>query len=369
MASSHLDMTLYVIAPKFKDDSPSQSVTLKPGHGWAAGSWKVTLAFINRSKLRVTVFWDRKGSQAFIKFQSMRIIPRSNFLKVATTVMLDWKSQNLAWDESYSAEVTVPVANILEDDQYNFTIVFSTEADLLRSFFHSSLRGLASADSCSRAYTHAYVQGESAHRFANEGSRFGRCLLSLSPPIRCAPTSVSGLIVFLLSQHESLAHLIQEAKTLHSLGAIELAKDIADGDADVESDAETLDTFSDNSLYKAARPVTKVSPIDPASRAPLVIKVDAVSLATFCVMLQYIYTGEVDRAVDSTRFVLSDTNKASLVWRDSAGKVKDSVDWRPLGQDSPWRLKNVTWKELKDAAVHFGLTDLQVMAEQRLLFD
>lgn len=264
--------------------------------------------------------------------------------------------------------MTVPVANILEDDQYNFTIVFSTEADLLRSFFTpASVAWPAPTPAAELTRTPMSKEKALIALLMKDPGSVDVCFTFTADKM-CSNIGLWAHC-FLLSQHESLAHLIQEAKTLHSLGAIELAKDIADGDADVESDAETLDTFSDNSLYKAARPVTKVSPIDPASRAPLVIKVDAVSLATFCVMLQYIYTGEVDRAVDSTRFVLSDTNKASLVWRDSAGKVKDSVDWRPLGQDSPWRLKNVTWKELKDAAVHFGLTDLQVMAEQRLLFD
>ncbi|KAG9073266.1 hypothetical protein KI688_001058 [Linnemannia hyalina] len=61
------------------------------------------------------------------------------------------------------------------------------------------------------------------------------------------------------------------------------------------------------------------------------------------------YTNKIDRAV------LSETDKASLVWCDSAGKTKGSVGWRPLNQKTPWLLKNVTWKELKYSAVHYGL--------------
>lgn len=169
---------------------------------------------------------------------------------------------------------------------------------------------------------------------------------------------------FLLSQHESFAKAIQDAITVQSLGDMVLAdtKSAEDVDSDLES-ASNLSVDTAITETGAARAMS----VGAASKE-LFIKVDTISLATFCVMLYYIYTGDIDRTVDATRFVLSDTNKVSLVWRDSAGKVEESADWRPLDQDSPWRLKDVTWNELKDAAVHFGLADLQVIAEQRIQF-
>jgi hypothetical protein len=83
-------------------------------------------------------------------------------------------------------------------------------------------------------------------------------------------------------------------------------------------------------------------------------------------MLYYIYTGDIDRTVHPDRFVLSDTKTVSLVWRNSAGKVEESVTWHPLDQNSPWRLKDVTWKELKEAAIHYGLKDLEAAAHRGL---
>jgi hypothetical protein len=55
-----------------------------------------------------------------------------------------------------------------------------------------------------------------------------------------------------------------------------------------------------------------------------------------------------------------------LVWRNSAGKVEESVTWHPLDQNSPWRLKDVTWEELKEAAIHYGLKDLEAAAHRGL---
>ncbi|KAG0060893.1 hypothetical protein BGZ89_011895 [Linnemannia elongata] len=159
---------------------------------------------------------------------------------------------------------------------------------------------------------------------------------------------------FLLSQHESFAKLIQDAITVQSLGDMVLAD--TKSAEDVDSDVESTSNLSVDTAITATGAARGIS-IGAASKE-LFIKIDTVSLATFCVMLYYIYTGEIDYTVDATRFVLSNTNKVSLVWRDSAGKVEESVDWRPLDQNSPWRLKEVTLNELKDAAFHFGLTDL-----------
>ncbi|KAF9275954.1 hypothetical protein BGZ88_002039, partial [Linnemannia elongata] len=45
------------------------------------------------------------------------------------------------------------------------------------------------------------------------------------------------------------------------------------------------------------------------SSAALVVKDDTVFLATFCAMVHYSYTCKIDRTVDMTLFVLSETNK------------------------------------------------------------
>ena len=104
MASSHLERSLYVVAPKFEKDSSSHTITFRPGHGWAAEFWWVTLTWIDHDKLRVATCWTCSSCHTSIKFQSMRIIPRSNFLQVSATVMLESKVVNVNGYDSYSAQ-------------------------------------------------------------------------------------------------------------------------------------------------------------------------------------------------------------------------------------------------------------------------
>lgn len=102
---------------------------------------------------------------------------------------------------------------------------------------------------------------------------------------------------------------------------------------DVDSDLEFTSKLSVD-IALAETGAARGIPVGAASKE-LFIKVETISLATFCMMSYYIYTGEIDRTVNAIRFVLSDTNKVSLVWREYASKVEESVDWRPLDQDSP----------------------------------
>ncbi|KAF9899721.1 hypothetical protein EC991_008428 [Linnemannia zychae] len=350
VASSHLEMSLYVIAPPFRLDSLAHSITFGPGYGWVAGSWKVTLTRTDEGDLRIGVNWNRAQGQPFISFYTMRIIPRSNCFRVVSTIKLDWKDTVPSTAAIHSAQTVIPANSVLEGDQYNFTMVFSTEFDLLRSFLKQPPPPTPVSTAASTTV-----------------SREKR-LISL---LLQDPNSVDVCFTFpfdksnaniglwahslLLSQHESFAELIQNVKTIQSLRGIFVSEKQFDaagkGDGTADSDSvHSTDT---------ATGVGRTSSTSTASRAPLVIAVDTVSLATFCAMLYYIYTGDVDLSVDTNRFVLSDTSKTTLVWRDSVGKVENSIDWHPLGQDSPWRLKDITWKELMDAAAQYGLKDLQ----------
>lgn len=256
----------------------------------------------------------------------------------------------------------MPVDSVLEDDHYNFAIVLSTESDLVRTFFSSDTL-------TAPKLTPAPVTREKSliYLLLKDPGSVDVCFTFTSNK----SYSNIGLWAhcFVLSRHESFVKMIQEAKMVQSLGNMVLTEKITGVDADFDSDAESISNFSINSMDTATGPAIAISSVDTASRTPLVIKVDTVSLATFCVMLYYIYTGEVDRTVHPNRFVLSDTSKVSLVWRNSAGKVENSVVWHPLDQNSPWRLKDVTWKELKEAAIHYDLKDLEALADQGLQSD
>ncbi|KAG9073265.1 hypothetical protein KI688_001057 [Linnemannia hyalina] len=264
-----------------------------------------------------------------------------------------------AWNVILRRSVSFHEESVLIGDKYDFDVVFSTEAESLR-------RTPAPAPVCV-IKPKSVPQPNSASRekslislLLKDPSSVDVCFISTHDKL----CSSIGLWAhrFVLSQHASFAKAIQDAITVQSLSNIVITD--TKSAEDVDSDLESTSNLSVDTAITEAGAVRGMS-VGAASKE-LFIKVDTISLATICVVLYYIYIGEINRTVDATRFVLSDTNKVSLVWRDSAGKVEDSVNWRPLGQDSPWRLKDVTWNELRGAAVHFGLKDLQVIAELNL---
>ncbi|KAG0376434.1 hypothetical protein BGX24_007760 [Mortierella sp. AD032] len=276
-----------------------------------------------------------------------------------------WRLKDITWNELKDAAVQyglkdlqtlveqnltifILADNVTVGDKYDFDVVLSTDQEVLRT----------------SAVPTPVPKPAPATKTVTEKEK------SLISSLLKDPTSVDicftfasdktcsniGLWAhrFVLSRHESFVKLIKDATTVQSLGGMALAEKAPEGD--VDSDAESISNRSINTVVTTT--ALSRGPMVGTASKELVIRID--------MMLYYMYTGEIDRTVEPSRFVLSDTNKASLVWRDSTGKVEDSVDWRPLDQDSPWRLKDVTWNELKDAAVHFGLEELQDIAEDAL---
>lgn len=99
--------------------------------------------------------------------------------------------------------------------------------------------------------------------------------------------------------------------------------------------------------------------------SPLTITISGVSLATFCVLLMFMYTNKIERTIDPNKFALSKPH-ASLVIHDTAGQIKSSFRWHPLDLNSPWHFKEVSWEELLLGAVLFGIDNLRVLCEDAL---
>ncbi|KAF9120660.1 hypothetical protein BGW39_011192 [Mortierella sp. 14UC] len=352
-ATKQLEMTLSVMSPCFDKFPPCRVITVNSGQALHDDTWTITLTR-NLAELIVSLRCGRSNmsEKKFIKFRSLFIVPRSDFFKTIKASLLDGEFYS-----SSSTQVRFPADAVLFDDKYDFEIILSTEHEMSRSF--ATIVPLSAP-----ALAPVPKQRELLPLLLKDPSSVDICFTFSSDKTY----SNIGLWAHcvLLSQYEYFVKLIQDAKMVQSLGRIVLVGKGTNGDADVDSDSHSISNFSVDSMDTATGPAPATSSIATASRVPLVIKLDAISLATFCVMLYFIYTGEVDRTVDTNRFVLSNTNRASLVWRDDTGKIEDSIDWRPLDEDSPWRLKDVTWKELKDLAVRFGLEELQAIAEQGL---
>ncbi|KAG0207730.1 hypothetical protein BGX33_006671 [Mortierella sp. NVP41] len=293
----------------------------------------------------------------------MYIISRNNSFNAVKVEKLN----NWNFPEGYTATAKFPAVKVTSGDKYDFDVVFSTEAQLSRVFAtiaSAPVPAPASVLETVSAPTLASKEKGLATLFLKDPSSVDVCFTFSSHKT----LSDIGLWAHrcVLSQHESFAKLIQEAKLVQSLGTMILVDKESDTDTDSDSDTESFSNISADGMSTATATTIAGGASVGAASKELIIKVDKVSLATFCTMIYYIYTGEIDRSVDAAHFVFSNTNKATLVWRNSAGKIEDSVGWQPLDQDSPWRLKEVTWKELRDVAVLYDLKDLRTIAAKGL---
>ncbi|KFH72891.1 hypothetical protein MVEG_00116 [Podila verticillata NRRL 6337] len=112
---------------------------------------------------------------------------------------------------------------------------------------------------------------------------------------------------------------------------------------------------------------TEVGPYDDSEFGPLTISIDDASIATFCAILMFIYTGKIALSIDPSQFAIRKPH-TSLFIHERNGRPKDMFRWHPLDSHSPWILKNITWQELHDAAVNYRIDELRVQCEAALNF-
>lgn len=99
---------------------------------------------------------------------------------------------------------------------------------------------------------------------------------------------------------------------------------------------------------------------------PLTLIVDKVSFTTFCALLMFIYTGEIERNIDPTRFAISQIEPPTK----TAGTHDNTVDvtrWHPLNLNSPWDLKPVSWDNLLFAADLYKIEELRILCQKHLI--
>ncbi|ORZ09067.1 hypothetical protein BCR41DRAFT_372977 [Lobosporangium transversale] len=89
---------------------------------------------------------------------------------------------------------------------------------------------------------------------------------------------------------------------------------------------------------------------------------DEFMMATICALLMYVYTGDIELSVDTSKFAI----KQSEGDGSTSGQGKNSTR-HPLGLDSGWRFKDVTWMDLLKAADYYGVTDLQARCEEEVI--
>lgn len=96
---------------------------------------------------------------------------------------------------------------------------------------------------------------------------------------------------------------------------------------------------------------------------PLRVVATKVSLATFAVLLKYIYLGKVQRHNYPDQFAISLSNQ----WAPTTtGGCKDAHRWHSMDLDTPLSAEPVTWKELLDAATIYKVDALRARCESAL---
>ncbi|KAF9902007.1 hypothetical protein EC991_005417 [Linnemannia zychae] len=173
----------------------------------------------------------------------------------------------------------------------------------------------------------------------------------------------------ILSRHKAFARLIQDEKLHHRLNHKEVNK-IGDKDkASGKPEPKSMPGLPEyDSIYECDSPaVTTCSSTCPAPYIePLVIKVENIALETMCTLLHHLYTNEIRRSFDSSRFVISciTANDDSL-----ASNYYPSNDYSSNLPDRRMAARNVSWYDLLDAAKHFEILDLYAFCQYKIVKD
>ncbi|KAF8942369.1 hypothetical protein BGZ47_006555 [Haplosporangium gracile] len=331
------EVTLKVISPRLNENNTT--ATINSQTCTSNSLWTVTLTRSNDKMLAMTLQWQRGTHQDFTHYQSVRVFPESCPTPILTYSFIISKINLVNGPQAKCG--SFKEEDVIKDDEYNFEIVLCTAPDLPRKLELPTppapknhdiipllLKDANSVDvcftfTCDKVYSNVGLWAHSV----------------------------------VLARHKVFAKLFQHQDDLKSI--------VANNDdrkaAKVESDAESTSTISADSS-----PRSSLSAATGDTRS-LVVKVDKFSLATFCALLYYIYTDEVHLAIDTDRFAIS-SGEGSLIWRDpTTGKMRDSVRWHPTDQSSPWKLKDVTWDELLEAADHYGISDLRANCLEKVI--
>ncbi|KAG0352420.1 hypothetical protein BC939DRAFT_480769 [Gamsiella multidivaricata] len=111
------------------------------------------------------------------------------------------------------------------------------------------------------------------------------------------------------------------------------------------------------------------------SRELLTVPMHGFTLATFCVLLRYIYTDEINLSVDASQYAIS-TTKSHALWRILDGPEEMGLQWErqqqePVRWSSPSRnslkLVDVTWEELLVVADHYNMEGLRLKCEDAVI--
>lgn len=80
----------------------------------------------------------------------------------------------------------------------------------------------------------------------------------------------------------------------------------------------------------------------------------------------FIYTGEIERNIDPTRFAISALDSPPK-YTSACNSKGDVPRWHPLDSDSAWNLKQASWEDLLYAADLYKIDELKSYCQNRLI--
>ncbi|KAG0375751.1 hypothetical protein BGX24_008701 [Mortierella sp. AD032] len=109
-----------------------------------------------------------------------------------------------------------------------------------------------------------------------------------------------------------------------------------------------------------------VSPVvlGPVESGKLFIKIDKFTIQTLCALLYYIYTGKSELFVVSSNFVINTWKDSRFLFSDDKSNFCETLRRHYVTQYVPLDNEDVTWSELLEVAVHYGISDLIALCQQ-----
>ncbi|KAK3836707.1 MAG: hypothetical protein J3R72DRAFT_493685 [Linnemannia gamsii] len=324
------EITLRVVSPLFGDNG-NQKIT-SPSCPYKS-SWEVNLSRSGKTLAVVVTHNPGSNLKDYTFYCSMLIFRHGEYDTTYCTPL-----SSIMFVNGGTHTGTIEAEKVIKDNKYDFEIVFCTGTDVSRKL---------------KLPPPSPKNMDIIPLLLKDANSVDACFTFTSDKVHSNVGLWAHRVV--LMRHKVFAKLFQEQDELQSL--VRPANEKDDKTTKVESDAESTCTVTAEGTPTPSP--TTFTATTKSETLSLITKVDKFSLATFCALLYYIYTDEVHLTIDTERFAIS-SGEGSLVWRDTlTGKIRDSIRWHPIDPTSPYKLKDVTWDELLEAADHYGISDLR----------
>ncbi|KAK3843121.1 MAG: hypothetical protein J3R72DRAFT_441665 [Linnemannia gamsii] len=297
-------------------------------------TWEVNICKldVNIPKFESTMFiqvsWKRRSHQDYTLYNWMHIIPRSGFSALQQMAI---DGNKLMRGEPIKCVIT-DAGKVTEDGMLDFDIVFSHFRDIARKLVIRPAPPL-------RVFS--LTNYNIATMFLKDPKSVDVCFL-FSADKGVHLTGALWAHRNVLSQHRAFAKLLQEQDAILS-PVIRQAIDVIE-----------------RQLQVAVSPVV----LGPVESGRLFIKIDKFTIQTFCALLYYIYTGKSELFVVSSNFVINTWKDSRFLFSDDKSSFCEILRRHYVTQHVHLDNEDVTWGELLEVAVHFGISDLIALCRQ-----